>query len=242
MNDEPGAGADRGHRLEPGHGPERRAERRPEHGPDGEPASGPPDTILRADYTVDTPESVAFGYPVAGIGSRFLGALVDTAALVGGVGALGCGLLALLVAAGDGWPDDASASSGAGPEDWVAGFIMAAVALAVFIIIWGYYIVFETLWDGQTPGKRVAGTRVVRLDGGAAGFREAVVRNLVRFADFLPMGYGTGVLVMFADRHGRRLGDLAAGTVVIREQRRVTWSDVAIAPESAAVGAERDPG
>lgn len=197
-------------------------------GPSDGPVGGPSDAVLRADYTVETPESVAFGYPVAGIGSRFIGALVDTAALAGGIGALGCGLLAFVVAVADDVPSDAGAPAGDLPSDWIVGAVFAVAALVLFLIVWGYYIVFETLWDGQTPGKRVAGTRVVRLDGGAAGFREAVVRNLVRFADFLPLGYGIGLVVLFADRHTRRLGDLAAGTIVIREQQRVTWRDVAV--------------
>lgn len=197
-------------------------------GPSDGSSGGPSDAVLRADYTVETPESVAFGYPVAGIGSRFIGALVDTAALAGGIGALGCGLLAFVVAAADDVPADAGAPAGALPSDWIVGAVLAVAALVLFLIVWGYYIVFETLWDGQTPGKRVAGTRVVRLDGGAAGFREAVVRNLVRFADFLPLGYGIGLVVLFADRHTRRLGDLAAGTIVVREQQRVTWRDVAV--------------
>jgi len=194
----------------------------------------PIDAVLRADYTVETPESVAFGYPVAGIGSRFIGALVDTAALAGGIGALGCGVLAFALAVADEAPAGGTASAGDAAADWVVGAVFAVAALVLFLIVWGYYIVFETLWDGQTPGKRVAGTRVVRLDGGAAGFREAVVRNLVRFADFLPIGYGFGLIVLFADRHTRRLGDLAAGTVVIREQQRVTWRDIAVDPNTPA--------
>lgn len=205
---------------------------------DGEPG----DAVLRADYTVLTPESVAFGYPVAGIGSRFIGALVDGAALAGALSALACGALAFLAAVGDGAASSASPST-ADDLDIAAitsGLVIAVALLVLFLIIWGYFIVFETLWDGQTPGKRVAGTRVVRLDGGAAGFREAVVRNLVRFADFLPVGYGVGVLVMFADRHTRRLGDLAAGTVVVREQRQVTLADVAVAPSEGGDAGRTD--
>ncbi len=191
------------------------------------PTSG--DALLRGEYTVDTPESVAFGYPVAGLGSRFIGALVDSIAIVGGGAGLLCGLSVVALSWTRGGLDvpSGTASSAGDAAAWVEGLVLAAAALLLFAIVWGYYIVFETLWDGQTPGKRVAGTRVVRLDGGSAGFREAAVRNLVRFADFLPLGYGIGVAVMFADRHTRRLGDLAAGTVVVREQRRVTLADLA---------------
>jgi len=215
---------------------------------DDRPPAAPPfdgDALLRGDYTVETPESVAFGYPVAGLGSRFIGALVDSIAIVGGAGGLLCPLTIGLAA----WADrnaPEAAPVPAAPDavnlmPWVEGLIMAVAGLILFAIVWGYYIVFETLWAGQTPGKRVAGTRVVRLDGGAAGFREAAVRNLVRFADFLPLGYGVGVAVMFADRHTRRLGDLAAGTVVIREQRRVTLADVAVAADGAVVPGAAPP-
>ncbi|MBM3449874.1 MAG: RDD family protein [Armatimonadetes bacterium] len=76
---------------------------------------------------------------------------------------------------------------------------------------------FEAIWNGQTPGKRVVGIRVVRIDGRPIGFGQAATRNLVRVLDALPVYYAIGVLVMFLNKSQRRLGDLAAGTVVVHE-------------------------
>ena len=94
--------------------------------------------------------------------------------------------------------------------------------MVAFGILWGYYIFFETLWHGQTPGKRLSRLRVIRQSGGTIGVWEAIIRNLVRFIDFLPLAYGFGVVSMFASDRARRLGDYAAGTVVVREGAPVT--------------------
>jgi hypothetical protein len=80
----------------------------------------------------------------------------------------------------------------------------------------GYFAISEALTAGRTLGKRALGLRVIRLDGGAPGLREALVRNILRIVD---MSLGIGMVVMFFDRRSRRLGDLAAGTVVVRERR-----------------------
>ncbi|MFN8490345.1 MAG: RDD family protein [Caldilineaceae bacterium] len=169
--------------------------------------------FLRQEYTIDTPENVTFGYDIAGIGSRFIGALVDTVILVVALVVLNLVIGVILA-----WS--------VGPEKlftqndenigWVGGLILAVSALVNFMIFWGYYIVFELLWNGQTPGKRVAKVRVVRLDGNPAGFMEIVVRNLVRIVDFLPSAYGIGLLTMFFNQRARRLGDFAAGTLVVK--------------------------
>ena len=175
--------------------------------------------FLRHEYTIDTPENVSFGYEVAGIGSRFIGALVDliavglllalaNVALVVLLGLTG-GLDALFV----GLDSDANA---------VAGLIIAAYALVQFAIVWGYFLIFELAWNGQTPGKRLAGTRVVRLDGRPAGFLETAVRNLVRFVDFMPTAYAAGFVTMLCNARARRLGDYAAGTLVVREGSAIT--------------------
>lgn len=166
------------------------------------------------EYTIATPEAVSFGYPVAGIGSRFIGALVDTFL----IGAL-LFLLNLLVAIAINVTAENRTFSGSLSDDpgWLAGLVLAIYALLNFAIFWGYYLIFELGWHGQTPGKRLAGTRVVKLDGGSPGFLEVAIRNLVRLVDFLPFGYALGFVTMFFNRNARRLGDFAAGTLVIRQ-------------------------
>src|SRR5207245_757339 len=77
-------------------------------------------------------------------------------------------------------------------------FFLLLLTVLAFGVLWGYYVFFETLWNGQTPGKRLTHLRVLRETGGAIGFWEALIRNLVRFVDFLPLAYAFGVLSMFA--------------------------------------------
>jgi len=171
---------------------------------------------LQDEYTIETPENVSFGYEVAGIGSRFIGALVDNFIL--GIAFFLLNLFLLQVLAWVGGLDGATAiADELGASDWLAGIVTALYILLNFILLWGYYIVFELIWNGQTIGKRVAKIRVVRLNGNPVGFLEIVVRNLLRVVDFLPAGYAIGLVVMFFDRHARRLGDFAAGTLVIKE-------------------------
>jgi uncharacterized RDD family membrane protein YckC len=97
------------------------------------------------------------------------------------------------------------------------GWLLALLGLIAFFFLWGYYIFFETLWNGKTPGKSLVKLRVIRTDGTPISLTESVVRNLVRIIDFLPLYYGVGVIAMFINRQSRRLGDLAAGTLVVHD-------------------------
>ena len=164
---------------------------------------------------IDTPENVVFGYEVAGIGSRFLAALVDTF-LIAVLLILTNLTLFFLVA---NLVTGEAISQGA---SWVAAFF----GLISFAILWGYYIFFEMLWNGQSPGKRWLGLRVLRTDGTPIGLSEAIIRNLIRIVDFLPAYYGVGVITMFLNEQARRLGDLAAGTLVVYDRGNVTLSSL----------------
>lgn len=93
----------------------------------------------------------------------------------------------------------------------------ALLTVAAFVLTSAYDIFFETFYDGQSPGKRLLGLRVVRLDGGRLGFFDAALRNLLRVVDILPMAYGVGIVSMAVDPQQRRLGDLVAGCAVLRE-------------------------
>jgi hypothetical protein len=113
-----------------------------------------------------------------------------------------------------------------------------AVVLS-FVVLWGYYLVAEMLSNGQSPGKRVIGLRVVREGGRPVTFAASAIRNVIRLVDFLPLFYGIGVVTMFIDKRARRLGDLAGGTLVVRERAPVTLESLtqpgyAVAPGSAA--------
>ena len=98
--------------------------------------------------------------------------------------------------------------------------MIALTSLIAFIFLWGYYIFFELAWNGQTPGKRWTKLRVLRTDGTPIGPTEVIIRNLLRLIDFLPFWYGIGIVSMFIQKESRRLGDLAAGTLVVLENQR----------------------
>lgn len=190
--------------------------------PGAQPGTQPP--LLHEEYSIETPENVTFGYSIAGIGSRFIGALVDTSLLVLLLFLLNLAVSLALAGLGSMAPEPAFDSE---PEpDWVAGLLIAIYALINFGLIWGYYLVFELLWNGQTPGKRLARTQVVQASGTPAGFTDVAIRNLVRVVDFLPIGYGVGFVVMFSNRRSRRLGDFAANTLVIRQRDAVKLADL----------------
>jgi uncharacterized RDD family membrane protein YckC len=155
---------------------------------------------------IDTPENVTFDYDVAGIGSRFLSALVDTLLML---------LLQVIVY---GTLYLIGVQMGGLFSDSAPFWLVAILSLVAFVFFWGYYIFFEILWNGQTPGKRWVGLRVIRLDGTPVTAAEVVIRNLVRLIDLLPTAYGVGVVTMFVNDKSRRLGDLAAGTVVVHDR------------------------
>lgn len=184
---------------------------------------------LHEEYTIDTPENVTIGYAVAGIGSRFIAALIDSV-LIGLLLLVLNIALILILAALD---PSSTAISFDENESWIGGLVIALYALLNFAVFWGYFLLFEWLWQGQTPGKRNVRLRVVRTDGSPAGFLPIAVRNLVRVVDFLPVGYGVGVVTMFCNRQARRLGDFAAGTLVVKEQDAVTL-DTLLRPATPA--------
>jgi len=176
-----------------------------------------PDEILQ----IDTPENVAFGYRVAGIGSRFLAALVDTTLIV---------LLQVLVNLGVFFIARFVFRFSFSDDNTALAWLLALFGLVAFGFLWGYYIFFEMVWNGQSPGKRWVGLRVMRVDGTPITLTESIIRNLVRLVDFLPAYYGVGVVAMFISSQARRLGDLAAGTVVVHDRGAVTLDSLAAAP------------
>jgi uncharacterized RDD family membrane protein YckC len=145
--------------------------------------------------SIDTPEGVPLELTLAGVGSRFLAAIVDTAIQVATL------LLIVLFV---------NLAGGSGP-------VVAVGTVLGFLVFLGYDILFETKASGRTPGKRVTGLRVVRRGGGPVGFRTSAVRNLLRIVDLLPTAYLLGIVTILATKQNQRLGDLAAGTLVLRE-------------------------
>lgn len=180
---------------------------------------------------VATPERVALTLPVAGIGYRCLAWLVD-ASLLFFFWVAAYFVFTLLV------------SDVLGVFQALSGLGRTLLVLGVFATQWLYWTVGEVFFHGQTPGKRVLGIRVVRLDGAPVGLFESAVRNLCRAVDFLPVAYAAGLTCMLLTPQHRRLGDLLAGTLLVREERidldkyTAPTADTAPAPATRALTPE----
>lgn len=147
---------------------------------------------------IATPEGVHLTLTLAGVGSRFVSAILDLliqAVLIVAI-VVGAGILNSL---GAGWGS-------------------AVVALLSFVVIFGYDVFFEVLQSGRTPGKRVNGLRVVMLGGGPVTFVPSAIRNLLRLVDLLPGAYLVGIVTIIATSRNQRVGDVVAGTLVVRER------------------------
>jgi len=160
---------------------------------------------------IDTPEQVELQFSVAGVGSRFVGALIDLLILFAFYFVMFF-VLALIFAGAS------VTGSTAGTELDTAGkWVLAIFIFLNFLLVWGYYALFEALWRGQTPGKRVMKLRVLKDSGRQITFFESLARNLLRFIDYLPGFYLVGVVTMLCNKRSKRLGDLVAGTIVVHE-------------------------
>lgn len=179
---------------------------------------------------IDTPELVSIELPLAGIGSRFIAAIVD--ALV-----LGSALILLIFLAAYIIP--ALGAIGEKAANWGIGILL----LIVFLLFWGYFALFEAFGNGRTLGKRVAKIRVIHQSGRGINFVEALARNLVRFIDYLPGFYGVGVVAMFMSKRSQRLGDMVAGTLVVRERdvEAPMWGESTSRTLTAAALAPQSP-
>jgi uncharacterized membrane protein SpoIIM required for sporulation/uncharacterized RDD family membrane protein YckC len=157
--------------------------------------------------SVETPELVVFSYTIAGVGSRVYAALLDY---------LICLVLFIIVIVASAWAAGGIVSRFVGVSSFA--WATAVVVIAQFVIVWGYYVLFEGLADGQTPGKRRLRLRVVRDGGYSVTFGASAIRNLVRIVDLQPLfTYGVGIASILSTKSGKRLGDLVAGTIVVRE-------------------------
>ena len=177
--------------------------------------------------TLDTPEGVQLELTLAGVGSRFTAALIDYAIQ----GAILVALLLVLVYA-------------VGLDPSGGGFSVAIFIVSSFILFIGYDVAFEVLNSGRTPGKRSNGLRVVLESGAPVTFASSAVRNVMRIIDILPGWYLVGITSILITGRNQRLGDLAGGTLVVRDRRALppelfispsaevqTWDTTAIRPE-----------
>ena len=161
-----------------------------------------PPTSLHRRVAVDTPEHARLDYVLADLGSRAAALALDLAIVVSALLLLGIGLyyagrLGHLL-------ESASAS---------------ILIFAAFFAQWGYFLLFEALWGGRTPGKRALGMRVLHVGGEPLSFQGSVLRNLIRAVDLQPAITGmAGAVCILANKRAQRLGDLVAGTMVVRDE------------------------
>jgi uncharacterized RDD family membrane protein YckC len=168
---------------------------------------------------VDTPEQISLEFPLAGIGSRFLAIALDTVLqfllyLAGVFAMIGTARYARYLPSWFAWL----------PLSWAPALLI----IFMFCIYWGYFAFFEILWKGQTPGKRLAGIRVIKNSGRALNMYETIGRNLLRAVDWLPGMYVTGMISIMVSRQNQHLGDHLVGSIVVHDKRademRPEWS------------------
>jgi uncharacterized RDD family membrane protein YckC len=148
-------------------------------------------TAAAREALVLTPEHVPIRLFPAGLGARFFALILDAVLVMGGT---------ILISS-------------------IFGVLSGFRMVLTFVLAWGYHVYFEVRHQGRSPGKRICGLRVVDSRGLPISFQQSFVRNIVRVVDSAPAFYGAGALVSLLDRHARRLGDIAADTLVIEEHR-----------------------
>jgi uncharacterized RDD family membrane protein YckC len=159
-------------------------------------------------FHIDTPENLTLEAETAGIGSRCVAAMIDYLIILVVMIVFVFFLRGTLVSTDH--------------PQWVISLLV----LAVFITYAFYHLIFEIIWNGQTPGKRLFGLRVVHMTGMPLTASGALVRNLVRLFDFFPVFYGIGLLTAFFNGYNQRCGDLAARTIVIYEKSLLTLNSL----------------
>ena len=170
-----------------------------------------PDQLIPDQLIIDTPEQVSIRFPLAGIGSRFLAILIDTLLQAIAYVVLVLVFILIISAAPKSGPTGELSHTG---EKW----LIAVLILFHFLMYWGYFALFEAFWNGQTPGKKLFKIRVIQDSGRQITFFESMIRNLIRIVDMLPSFYLVGIIAMACNRQHKRLGDLAAATLVVHER------------------------
>ena len=188
---------------------------------------------------IRSPESVAFSYELAGLGSRFLALIVDQAIQIIVIIAIFAGIL-LAASRIAGHPVRQVIS-----EQTALSIAVAIIIAIVFLVLFGYFVAFEALWNGQTPGKRLLGLRVVRDGGYPIDFGASLIRNLIRVGEQLVFYYLISAISALISPENKRIGDIAAGTIVVRDARLFQppnldrYEEPAYAPTAYLEGEER---
>jgi uncharacterized RDD family membrane protein YckC len=187
---------------------------------------------VERDLDVRTAEAIAVRYELAGLGSRFLALCVDIAVQALVVLTLFIAFLLIAVITGGG-SGRSVARAATGVEKEGTAILIAIAVIFGFVLFFGYFIVFELLWNGQSPGKRLLGLRVVRDAGFPIDAGASVIRNLVRVIETSLGFYFFSAIVMLISPENKRLGDFAAGTIVVRDSAAEAPALATLAPEES---------
>ncbi len=164
---------------------------------------------------------------VAGVGSRFLAMAIDT--LIQVFFFLACLLLMAAITAGSG-----------GLNGEFRNWVLAAYTFLAFLMFYGYFAIYEILWNGQTPGKRYVGIRVIKDTGRPLTAGETIGRNLMRIIDQLPVFYAVGIVVALFNSQHKRLGDMVVGSILVRETSLADLKPLWHAPVDVNAGPHLD--
>jgi len=175
---------------------------------------------------IETPEQIPLEFPLAGIGSRFLALALDT----------GLQIIAWAILGGSAYAVGLRGLHQSGRSVWVT----ALMVLLLFLLQTGYFAIFEAVWNGQTPGKRLMNLRVIEESGRPITVYEAVARNLLRIIDSIPVLYGVAIISALVSARSKRLGDYVAGTVVVHEKAPAPDGGLRWETATSAQGAKVD--
>ncbi len=160
---------------------------------------------------IETPERVQLEFALASIGNRFLACAIDHLIQFITIILVWLGAILLLSTSPTSQVDEVFAEA----PKWV----IAILLIVLFLLFTSYFAIFEWLWNGQTPGKKLLKLRVIREDGRPVTLWETIARNLMRLFDIMPFPfYSIGFIAVFLSPRDQRIGDLFAGTVVVRER------------------------
>lgn len=156
---------------------------------------------------ITTPEQVSLTFKIAGLGSRATASIVDWFILV----LINVAVSLSLIRISKVLPNPLPAT--------VSSYVYATMIVLLFLLLWGYFVLFEFFANGRTPGKMLVGIKVIQDNGQSITFLASAVRNLFRIIDFLPAFFLLGILMIFLHSQHKRIGDLAAGTLVIYQRK-----------------------
>ena len=158
---------------------------------------------------ITTPEQVSLKFKIAGLGSRATANIVDWFILM----LINVAVSLSLIKISKVFPDPAPLPA------TVSSYVYATMIVLLFLLLWGYFALFEFFANGRTPGKMLVGVRVIQDNGQSLTFLASAVRNLFRIIDFLPAFFLLGIIMIFLHSQHKRIGDLAAGTLVVYQRK-----------------------